>query len=66
MGFHKKELDKKCNHCGNKLVRVHLKNPFIDDFLEGCDNLSCSNYEDMHNALNSWARSEAKREESEA
>jgi len=63
MGIHRKTLDKICPKCGKNLVLVSMKNPFIDDCEEGCDNDECSAYSDMEGSMNSIAYSIARAEE---
>jgi deoxyadenosine/deoxycytidine kinase len=29
-------LEKTCKACGTHLIEVHMKNPFIDDFMDEC------------------------------
>jgi len=62
MGLHVKKLEEVCSCCGESKVEVHMKSPFIDDFLTGCGNFSCSKYEDMASHLRGFARMEARRE----
>jgi len=64
MGIHKTTLEERCPECGEPLVEVHIKNPFIDDFIEGCDNPYCKAYKDMRKILNNRGRSIAKWENS--
>ena len=64
-GMNKEKLNKKCNYCGENLIRTHLKDCWIDDFIDGCDNINCSNYEDAEKTLLSFSRSEARREQEE-
>ena len=59
MGFHRKKLEEKCNKCNTNLELVHLKNPFIDDFLEECP--ECGG--DAERVLMANTRRQARREE---
>ena len=63
MGTHRKTLEKICPKCGKNLVEVSMKNPYIDDCDEGCDNDECSAYSDMEGRMYSSARSNARAEE---
>lgn len=56
MGTYRKELDKKCPKCGIHLIEVSMKNPFIDDFQDGCENPGCEDCEDLEAILNRKAR----------
>lgn len=56
------ETVNKCHVCMGKMKRVHLKNPYIDDFSEDCQNESCYEFMSGTEALRNWSRSKAKEE----
>jgi hypothetical protein len=63
MGKHVTILqDKLCSICSAIIQRIHLKNPFIDDFEDECSNTECSDHGSALKRLNTSARAIARRE----
>ena len=58
-------LGSDCIGCGEKKVRVSLKDPFLDDYLDVCQNDSCNLYRDAGSELSGMSASIAKQMDEE-
>jgi len=64
LGTRSEEIKDKCPRCKGDMKRVYLKNPYIDDFSEDCQNKDCYEFMSGTKFLQSSSRSMARQEHS--
>lgn len=63
MSLQTNPIETPCPLCGHPQVRLHMKNPYIDDYADECVNPKCDNHMTARAILTARAKSEARRDE---